>query len=228
MRWNSSAVDALHSGTVADVLDGLGVNGGFPSEVKCLNASKQARFFGKAHTVRWAAVRKSADIKAAQSSTWDQVKQFLVPECNSGVGLVYVSGTDNGVLVNELALVGGFSATDLQHRGFVALVLGGAARDAHVVGQIGIPVWSTGYVPADTQGSFRVVETGTWCNIGGQIVQTGDWVFGDESGVVKIPAGDWDRVIERAGDVEAVEDEILRRVSAGERLYDVVAEIGRL
>lgn len=228
MIWNSPAVDVLHSGTVADVLDGFGVNGSLPSGVKCLNAPKQARFFGKAHTVRWAAVRKSADIKAAQSSTWDQVKRFLLPECDSASGLVYVSGTDNGSLVTELALAGGFSATDLQHRGFVALVLGGAVRDAHAVSQVAIPVWSTGYVPADTQGSFRVVETGTWCNIGGQVVQTGDWIFGDESGVVKIPAEDWDRVVERARDVEAVEEEILRRVTAGEPLYDVVAEIGRI
>jgi regulator of RNase E activity RraA len=228
LRLPAAKTDLLHSGTLADVLDGFGWNGTFPSLIGPVNEPRRLKFLGQAYTVRWVPTRKTSDIKAAQSCTWDQVKDFLVPKSEDSAGLVYVAGTDTGALVTELALAGGFSATDFATRGFVALVLGGAIRDAHVVRRLPIPVWATGDVPADTQGSYRVIETGTWCNVGGQLVQTGDWIFGDETGLIKVPQLQLEQVLARAQQVEAVEDEILRRVSSGRTLFDVVAELGRL
>lgn len=228
MILKSQQLDTLHSGTLADVLDGVAHYGGFPSIIRQINQSTRLKFLGKAYTVRWAPTRKASDIKAPQASTWEQVKEFLVPNCVDGSGLVYVAGTDTGALVTELALAGGFSATDFCKRNFVALVLGGAIRDAHIISQLDIPVWSTNYIPADTQGSYRVMETGTWCNVGGQIVQTGDWIFGDETGIIKIPALELEKVITESFAVENIEHEILQRVSKGETLFEVVEALGRL
>lgn len=228
MRLQHSKVDLLHSGTLADVMDGLGHNGTFSSAVRPVNRPPRWNFLGKAYTVRWGATRKSSSIQAPQACTWDQVKHFLAPDCPQGDGFVYVAGTDTGALVTELALAGGFSATDFQTRRYMAMVLGSAIRDAHIIRQLDIPVWATGFVPSDTQGSYRVVETGTWCNVGGQLVQTGDWLFGDETGLIKIPPSDIEKAIGLGCQIEEIEGEILRRVSCGEGLYEVVSELGRL
>lgn len=217
----------VNSGTLADVLDGCGHFGGFPSAIRAVNRSK-VRFIGRAYTVRWAPTRKSASIVAPQASTWEQVRNFLAPDCPNGQGLVYVAGTDTGSLVTELALAGGFSTTDFQLRGFTALVLGGAIRDAHVVQRLKLPVWATGFIPADTQGSYRVVECGTWCNVGGQLVTSGDWVFGDETGLINIPAAIAEMVFNTANSVEATEARLTERIAAGSTLLNAVEELGRL
>jgi regulator of RNase E activity RraA len=217
----------INSGTLADVLDGLGHFGGFPSTIRALNQS-QRRFIGRAYTVRWAPTRKSASIVAPQPSTWEQVRDFLAPACPDGKGLVYVAGTDTGALVTELALAGGFSTADFQLRGFAALVLGGAIRDAHVVHRLELPVWATGFIPADTQGSYRVVECGSWCNVGGQRVTSGDWVFGDETGLITIPAAIAEKVFSSAHSVEATEARLSELIAAGSTLLNAVEELGRL
>jgi regulator of RNase E activity RraA len=217
----------INSGTLADVLDGLGLFGGFPSAIHALN-HPQARFIGRAYTVRWAPTRKSASIVAPQASTWEQVRDFLAPACPDGKDLVYVAGTETGALITELALAGGFSTTDFQLRGFAALVLGGAIRDAHVIQRLELPVWATGFIPADTQGSYRVVECGTWCNVGGQRVASGDWVFGDETGLINIPVAIAEKVFGTANGVEAIEARLSERIAAGSTLLNAVEELGRL
>ncbi len=217
----------INSGTLADILDSVGHFGGFPSTIRALNQSR-ARFIGRAYTVRWAPIRKSASIVAPQSSTWEQVRDFLAPACPDGKGLVYVAGTDTGALITELALAGGFSTTDFQLRGFGALVLGGAIRDAHVVQQLELPIWATGFIPADTQGSYRVAETGTWCNVGGQRVTSGDWIFGDETGLINIPSAISETVFSSADSVEATEARLSERIASGDTLFNAVEELGRL
>lgn len=217
----------VNSGTLADVLDSCGHFGGFPSLIRAVNHSN-VRFIGRAYTVRWAPTRKSASIVAPQASTWEQVRNFLAPECPNGDGLVYVAGTDTGALVTELALAGGFSANDFQLRGFTALVLGGAIRDAHVIQRLKLPVWATGFIPADTQGSYRVVECGTWCNVGGQRVTSGDFVFADETGLINIPADIAEMVLSTANSLEATEAHLSMRIAAGSTLLNAVEELGRL
>lgn len=222
----SAAREKLHTGTIADVLDAFNVWGVLDPSVACLNGVATASV-GRAYTVRWAPTRKQSDITAPQRPTWDQVKDFLVPAVGDAAGRIYVAGCDNGLLRDQ-ALAGGFSATHLRAAGFGGIVLGGAIRDAHVVNRLDIPVRATGYIPADTQGSYRVLETGTWCRIGTVIVHTGDWIFADETGTVVIPAAIADAVLAQALKIEATEGLIGERVGRGENLLKVATELSRL
>lgn len=215
----------LHAGTIADVLDGKGYWGVLPSQV--IGKQNTRPVLGQACTVRWAPVRKPASIMAPQGSTWNAVAQFLVPEIEDGSGKIYVAGVEDGLLT-EFALAGGFSCGHFQRIGFEAIVLGGAVRDAHALELLDIPIWATNYAPADTQGNYQVKETGTWCRIGNVTIAEGDWIFADQTGIVCIPKDMFSEVVSLCLAVESTEQEIERRVAAGERLYDIVQSLGRL
>ncbi|WP_181871495.1 RraA family protein [Sphaerisporangium album] len=213
--------------TIVDVLDGLGVvNAVLPSALRRLSGGG-AMAFGTAYTVSWAPVRKGPQIKAASPSTWEQVRDFLVPEVSDGTGRIYVAGA--GALLTEAALAGGMSVTYLLRQlGFNGVVLGGAVRDLAVIESMPLPVVAANVVPTDTQGAYRVHETGAECLIGEVRVRTGDWVFSDGNGVVVVPDDLVLDVLKLSAEIEATEQEILRRLGAGERLPGLIDALGRI
>jgi len=219
-------LNTLHTPTIADVLDGFGVWGVLDPSIVPLNKIEEP-IFGKAYTVRWTAVRKPKNIMNPQPSTWEDVKQFLVPDVNDAKGMIYVAGVDGGLL-RHLALAGGFSATDFSSRGFAGMILGGAIRDAHVVCNLKMPIWGTNFTPADTQGNFKIAEVGGTCNVGGVLIKSNDFIFADKSGCVVIPAEISEEVIHAALEIEGRESELLARIESGETLWDVVHDLGRI
>ncbi len=224
-KWAGMA-QQLHSGILADVLDGFGIWGALDPSIVCLSRF-QKNVLGRALTVRWRPSRKSHRILEAQESTWNLVKDFLLPGATNGAGLIYTAGVEDGLL-EQFALAGGFSATSVQNRGFEGMILGGAIRDAHVVKTLDLPVWATNFTPVDTQGNYEVAEIGTWCPIENVRIQTGDWIFADESGVIVIPQDKASQVFAKASEVAGTEEAIESRASAGEDVFDIVAEVGHL
>jgi regulator of RNase E activity RraA len=216
----------VHSGTLADVLDSFGVWGAIPSELRRVSGDARV-FFGEAYTVSWRLVRKKNDIKEPQPSTWRQVEGFLAREVKNGSGKIYVAGCDHGY-VKEMALAGGLSATHFQNIGFEAIVLGGSIRDAHTLSKLDIPVVATGFSPADTQGCYRVHETGTSCSIGGVTIHSGDWLFGDATGVVAVPRSIAAKVMDIAIAIEKREERILEQLALGMSLHELVEKDGRI
>ena len=216
----------LNTGTIADVLDGMGVWGVLDSRIVPCSKGKP-RFIGRAYTTRWCPVRKPRSIMAAQPSTWSNVQSFLAPDVREASGIVYVAGADDGLCV-DYALAGGLSASDFEKRGFTGVVLGGAIRDMHIVSQLSLPVRATNFTPADTQGNYRVVESGGRCTIGRITVQTNDIVVADETGCVIIPHAIADAVLTVSLSIESVEADIVGRMRRGDRLFDIVNEKGRI
>ncbi|WP_272630656.1 RraA family protein [Pseudomonas graminis] len=216
----------IHTSTLADVLDSLGIWGVLDYKITNLNG-QASPLYGRAMTVRWVPIRKGHSILAPQSSTWEQVKDFLIPGVAVGEQMVYVAGVDGGLLPN-LALAGGFSATHFAKLGIRGIVLGGAIRDAHIIKNLQIPVFATNYTPSDTQGSYRVAEVGGSCEVGGIHVHTGDYIFADESGCVVIPQTRFEEVVSKAYDIEAAEEKLEEALVAGLSLHDAVLSIGRL
>lgn len=221
----AAAIKEISTGTLSDVLDAMGIWGVMSSKIKNLS-SAQCKFFGQAYTVHWGYTRKGANIKATQPSTWEQVGDFLVPEISDATGKIYVAGSDQ-LLIEDMALAGGLSTTYFRQLGFKALVLGGAIRDAHVVMNTSIPVMATGFTPADTQGCYQVMQTGGTTCIDGITVNTGDWVFGDASGVVVIPQEIVEDVISNALAIEAQEKKMADALKQGVPLTEIIRNGGR-
>jgi regulator of RNase E activity RraA len=213
--------------TIADVLDSLGISNRVLDSRLHRVSGDDRMFFGAAYTVSWVPVRKGPSIVAASPSTWQEVRDFLVPEVVDGQGMVYVAGS--GPLVTDAALAGGLSTTYLlgQLR-FEGMVLGGAIRDRDVVERSTRPVVASNFVPTDTQGSYRVESAGGMCLVNRVLVHTGDWVFSDGNGTVVVPAARLQEVLDAAGATGRTEQDVLRRIRAGERLPNLIDEVGTI
>jgi len=85
---------------------------------------------------------------------------------------------------------------------------------------MGFPVWSTAVSVAGT-----VKQSPGWINVpvscAGVTVHPGDAVVADDDGVVVVAAADVDRVVEAAVARESYEEEIRRRLLAGETSMDI-------
>lgn len=212
---------------VADALDGLNVpHAALDSALACRSRGT-AMSFGAAYPVCWAPVRKTSRITDPGPSTWSEVRDFLVPEVTDGSGRFYVAGA--GPLVTEAALAGGMSTTYLaENLGFAGIVLGGAVRDADLVRRLAVPVIASNFIPTDTQGAYRVASVGESCLIGPTLIARGDWIFADGNGTVVVPGALLGPALTAAARIERREAPTLARLRAGERLPDLVDELGQI
>jgi regulator of RNase E activity RraA len=217
----------VSTATIADVLDALGITNRVLDSRLHRVSGDDREFFGAAYTVSWVAVRKGPSIVAPSPSTWQEVRDFLVPQVVDGRGMVYVAGS--GPLVTDAALAGGLSTTYLlEQLRFEGIVLGGAIRDRDVVEQSTRPVVASNFVPTDTQGAYRVESAGSSCLVNRVLVHTGDWVFSDGNGTVVVPAARLHEVLAAASTTGRTEEDVLRRIRAGERLPNIIDEVGTI
>jgi len=213
----------INTSTVADVLDNHGIHGVLSHKLKRLSGC-QKTIIGHAYTVDWKPVRKTANIMATQASTWDQVKNFLVPEITHAEGLVYVAGS--GKLLTSAALAGGMSSTYFENLGFEGMVLGGATRDASTLSTLDIPVIASNFTPTDTQGSYLVATTGTATLIDNLQIKTGDLIISDMTGTVCIPEALSNEVLLEVMKIDIIENEILSNLSTD--LISIIENKGRI
>ena len=218
-------ISKITSGTVADVLDDFGYWGVLPNSIRLING-RTLKFYGEAYTVNWKLTRKTSDIKAPQLSTWDQVADFLAPNVSDGIGKVYVGGCKEGA-IDGFALAGGLSCTYFNNLGYSAVVLGGGVRDKEDLDELDIPVYATGLTPADTQGCYSVESAGTSTKIGDVTIQTGDYIFGDATGIIAIPRHLAKQVIEKSNEIEDVELSMMKEIKRGKSLPEIIQQGGR-
>lgn len=99
------------------------------------------------------------------------------------------------------AHMGELSAETLQFRGVAGFVVDGGCRDVAFIRKMGFPVFCRYTMPRDVVGSWIPETFNQPVTVGGTIVRAGDYVLGDDDGVVVIPAGIAAEVI---GEVEAI------------------------
>lgn len=215
----------ISTSTIVDILDELGTGNVLTSKIKSINCD-DFYLVAQAYTVSWKMVRKGGDIQQSQPSTWEQVREFLVPELQQADGLVYVAGS--GPLVTEAALAGGMSCTYFEKMGFAGVILGGAVRDMRELNALDMPVLATNPIPTDTQGAYLVAETGTHCLIEHVTVHSGDLIVADANGIAVIPTLAIAQVMQKALAIDSTENAMLEKIRAGARLPELIALTGRI
>jgi RraA family protein len=119
----------------------------------------------------------------------------------AGSVIVIDAGGDVGC-----ALWGGRMSRIALERDLAGVVVDGAVRDVDEIEALGFPVFAVASVPTPPARE-RPGEIGVVTSCGGLRVAPGDVVYGDTDGVVVVPAGLHDEIVERAQVLdEAVED----------------------
>lgn len=169
-----------------------------------------SRILGAARTVRF---EPTDDVDPAQP--YDDAIDFI-DSIAPGEVVVIATGVSNAsAFWGEL-----FSAAALG-RGAVGMVTDGNLRDSDKIVPLGFPAFARSRRPIDYRGRMRITAIQQTVEIGGVAIAPGDLVGADDDGVVVIPAGVADRVLEVARARMSSETTVLFDLIAGATLREV-------
>jgi 3-hexulose-6-phosphate synthase/6-phospho-3-hexuloisomerase len=135
----------------------------------------------------------------------------------AGNGDVLVINNDG---VTHVAPWGELATLSCVKKGISGVVIDGAVRDVDDIRAMKFPLFAKGIVPnAGEPKGFGEINAEIQC--AGQYVNPGDWIVGDESGVVVIPAKRAYEVARRALEVRKNEERIREEIRRGSTLSEV-------
>jgi 4-hydroxy-4-methyl-2-oxoglutarate aldolase len=121
------------------------------------------------------------------------------------------------------ASFGGLLGLAAKNRGIAGAVLDGPCTDLIELTELGLPVYALGVSALTTRRLDLGGTVGEAITCGGVRVATGDYVLGDDDGVLIIPAGAAAAVIERGEAAARREAETRAYLLAGKTLDDIDA-----
>lgn len=205
---------ALYTAAVADVLDALG----HPRQTLAPGIGPLARGMRVAGPAF--AVQGRAHPGHEHDPSIRRILEMLgaIP---AGHVAVYATAERTSAQFGEL------SATSLKARGVAGVVLDGGCRDVDFIEREGFPVFTAYRTPQDSVPRWEVVDWGHEVTVGEVAVATGDYVLGDADGVVVVPAGLRDEVLERAEAVAGTESRVRDAVREGMAPLEAYERFGK-
>jgi 4-hydroxy-4-methyl-2-oxoglutarate aldolase len=199
MRNRFAAVPAA---ALVDVMDDLGHREQtLPSSIRPL--APGMRLAGQAFTVEGG---------PADHGGWDAaIRKVLAAlgDVPSGHVAVYQCNHDRSAHFGEL------SATSLASRGVAGCVIDGGCRDVRLIEALGFPVFARFVTPEDSTWRWEVAATQVPITIGTVRIEPGDWVVGDEDGVVVVPRDLAEGVLRAAEEKVGTENLVREAVRSG-------------
>ena len=157
---------------------------------------------GKALTVRTMDGDWAKPIEAIDKAGNEQV---LVIDVNGG----------------STAVWGELATWSAKGKGLAGVVIDGAVRDLDDIVNMDFPTFCK-HVSSNAGEPKGFGEIGAEVECGGQTVRTGDWVIGDDSGVVVVPQDIAQEIANRALDVKEHENRIREEIKGGGSLGSVL------
>ncbi len=143
-------------------------------------------------------------------------EDFLTVLCalrDADVGEVLVIDTEG----SQGAVAGELFGNEAQRKGLAGLVIDGACRDTASLAELDIPVYARFSNPR--AGLAReVLDTQVPVRCGGVRVDPGDWIYGDDDGVLVASEAELQGALPRAREIQRAEAELRKRIEAGEPL----------
>ena len=194
--------EAIYTAALADILDTRGYRTqSLPPSIRPLE--RGMKLAGPAYTVRG---------KPSETAAYDtglrKVLQML-GEVPAGHVAVYACGQDVAAHLGEL------SVTSLAARDVAGCVLDGGCRDVSFIVELGFPVFCAHVTPEDSTLRWELEATQEPISVGQVTIDPGDWVVGDEDGVVVVPGAIAESVLAEAEGKAATESEIRAAVRDG-------------
>jgi len=121
----------------------------------------------------------------------------------------------------DVAPWGELASWSCKQKGIAGFVIDGAVRDVEEIRRIRFPVFAKYIVPnAGEPKGFGELNTEIKC--GGQEVKPGDWIIGDDNGVVVVPKEHAYEIARRAKEVWKNEERVREEIKSGKTLSQVM------
>jgi len=119
------------------------------------------------------------------------------------------------------ALTGGLFPTEAQRKGLAGIVIDGFCRDTATIRKVEIPYYVRGVTPfAGTTEHIFPTQVDVTC--GGVIVHPGDWIFGDDDGLVVASDEQFAELIPLAEQIQAGEARLFDQMGKGVSLLEML------
>lgn len=216
MKYKLNEVkDALYSGILCDVLDGLGCRNQALSNA-IYGLTEDTVIFGPAFTSIGTQVYSMPENPLiAQTRVVDQL----------GEGEIYVLVTRGDY---NCAVFGELFATAVRQRKGAGVLLDAYARDVKALKEMNFPLFYRGRNPKTSKGRCEINECQVPITIDGVNINPGDYIFGDVDGVVVIPKERIEEVLDRAFTLISDENRVREGLLNGDSLEKVYTEIGAI
>ena len=121
----------------------------------------------------------------------------------------------------DVAPWGELASWSCKQKGITGIVIDGAVRDVEEIRRLRFPVFAKYVVPnaGDPKG-FGELNAEIKC--GGQEVKPGDWIIGDDNGVVVVPKESAYEIARRAKEVWKNEERVREEIKSGKTLSQVL------
>jgi regulator of RNase E activity RraA len=204
---------AIYTAALADILDARGFHAQtLPPSIRPLE--RGMTLAGPAFTAKG---------RPAQPSDYDAALRKvlrMLGEVPVGAVAVYACEQDVSAHLGEL------SVTSLKARGVAGCVLDGGCRDVRFIFAEGFPVFCRFVTPEDSTWRWELEKTQVPVTIGRVRIEPGDWVVGDDDGVVVVPSAVAGSVLAEAEAKAATESEIRKAVREGMLPLDAYKRYG--
>lgn len=205
----------LYTAVVADVLDAQGCrNQTLGADIAALTPA--SKVCGRVFTARAMAVDEiPKEPYKLEMEAIDTMEKGDVLVVDAGHNL-------------KSAFWGELLSTACMAKGVRGVVMSTCSRDLWALTQIDFPVFGIGCTPADSKGRIDVVEISQPITIDGVSTMSGDYLIGDEDGVVIIPSSSIEETLRLALEKVSGEDTVRDELAAGAPVAEVFGKHGIL
>jgi len=208
----------LYTGLIYDALDHLGFRG----------QAMESGVYPLVHTMKVAG--PAFTVRCISTSSRDEwthnirlgMLKSMIPGC------IQVRDTQRDTSCGQF---GEITATAAQAAGCVGAVIDGSTRDSNYLIEMGFPTFCRFRNPVEGFGRFMAVDYGIPIYVRGidgkLLVNPGDYIFGDNDGVVVVPRDLTLKALEQAEQWFSSEAKSRKAMAAGEDPFEVYNTYGR-
>ncbi len=205
----------LYAAVVADILDDLGYrNQCLPSHIRPLTPT---------HKIAGRVLPARAEVVDAVPKEPYKLEIEAVELLRGGDVLVVDAGEDQ-----TCGFWGELLTTACMYKKAAGVVMTACTRDMWKIRDLDFPIFGIGYHPADSKGRADITELGHPISIGGVQISMGDYVLGDEDGLVVIPRDVAEVTIAKSLEKVSGENIVRNELAAGMPMGEAFAKYGIL
>jgi len=203
----------LYTGVVADILDSKGVRyHSLPPSIRPMR--DDMKIAGPAFTCLGV---QTGDIESDDTPMLIKMLEALTPHC---VVVLSAGGDRSSSHWGEIMTL------SAKQRGCTGAVVDGGMRDAPFIRKLNFPVFTGFYLPASSISRWELEEFQGVIKVGETSIHPGDYVLGDQDGVVVIPRALTGEVLLDAEKAAQREQKMRQALRRGMPLHEVNKKFG--